>query len=883
VATIHHLPHQTTPFIGRAEEITEIAALLADPTCRLLTLVGPGGIGKTRLALEAAQFQAVMFPDGIEFVALQALSSPDFMIAAIADALRIQFYPGGEPKDQLLNYLHQKTMLLVVDNFEHLLEGVALLSEILDVAPGVKMLVTSRERLNLREEWVFGVGGLSFPAYETEIDIEAHSAVRLFLQNAQRTSVGFQLTNTNKLGVARICQIVGGMPLALELAAAWVRALSCEEIADEINRNVDILESSARNVPPRHRNMRAVLESSWVMLSNDERDAFKKLSVFRGGCSRRTADALTQTSPRILSSLVDKSMLRLNAVGRYEIHELLRQYGEEQLDVLPDEGQQVRDQHCAYFLRALYQLEPDLRGQRQLEALNDIQGDFENVRAAWQWAVHQKNADAITQSMHSLYLFCEARSRFQEGWELFWQAEQQFASEGTDIPSLVWGRIRARRVCLQVQGYLDATGNTQAAIEDSLSIAQNQDNRFEIAFCIWTLGETALTIRDFATAIAQYETSLNRWLAMSDRFYTERTLQRIGFSYGNIGQLGKSAQFLQKGLEQAQAVGDKIGLANCLYNLGSVAGLAGNFDQYYNSYLEALELRREIGDQANIALNTGGLGVAEFTRGNIERAKLLAEDTLAIALEMNHMDSKGLALIVLGLVACVTEAYARGKQLGEECRLTASLPVRIVWAHQVLSVASCGLGEYAAARGYFEVIVKHLTVCRFPYLIKTSLPIAALIRAQEGEPEQAVEWLALAFTSLPNMSGWMEQWPLLTRWRTELEAKLSPRIYRAAWDRGTKLTLELVLADLIQIFSIPSEAKIAAAILQINQLLIEPLSERELEVLHAIAAGLSNAEIAVQLVVEVSTVKKHINHLYDKLGVETRTQVLVRARELNLL
>jgi predicted ATPase len=252
----HNLPTQSTPFIGRVKELAEIAGLLNDPACRLLTLVGPGGIGKTRLAIEAARLQQNTFAHGVNLVSLQPVGSSDFIVSAIAEALRFQFYPGGEPKHQLLDYLREKSLLLVLDNFEHLLDSAELVSEILAYAPEIKVLATSRERLNLLEEWVLDVPGLPVPASETEMEIDDYGGVQLFLQSAQRTKVGFILTDAQKPAVTHICQLVGGMPLGIELAAVWVRALSCEEIAIEIERSLDLLATSARNVPPRHRTIR---------------------------------------------------------------------------------------------------------------------------------------------------------------------------------------------------------------------------------------------------------------------------------------------------------------------------------------------------------------------------------------------------------------------------------------------------------------------------------------------------------------------------------------------------------------------------------------------------------------------------------------------------
>ncbi|MFN8376606.1 MAG: AAA family ATPase [Anaerolineae bacterium] len=335
----NHLPTTHTSFIGRDVEYREIAQLLSNSPCRLLTLVGPGGIGKTRLALEA--MRQFSFPHGVYFVSLQSLTSPAFMLSTLADALGFQFYSGADPKQQLLHYVSEKSLLLVLDNLEHLLEGVTLLSDMLAAAPRIRILATSRERLNLREEWVLEVKGLQFPPTDAELNLEPYSAIHLFLQHTRRANVNFTLTDAQKPAVIRICRLIGGMPLAIELSATWVKVLSCEQIAHEIERSLDILETGARNIEPRHRSMRAVLDQSWHLLSHAERDTCRRLSVFRGSFSREAAEYVAGTSLRVLTALLDKSLLRLSENGRYDLQELVRQYAEEELAERPGEREQV--------------------------------------------------------------------------------------------------------------------------------------------------------------------------------------------------------------------------------------------------------------------------------------------------------------------------------------------------------------------------------------------------------------------------------------------------------------------------------------------------------------------------------------------------------------
>ena len=331
---LHNLPSQTTPFVGREQELAELARLLADPGVRLVTILGPGGMGKTRLAIEAAQAQLDAFAHGVRFVPLAPVAPADSagstnpLITALGDALDFAFQGSKSPREQLLAYLRGKEMLIVFDNFDHLLEAVDLVGDLISHAPRIKVLVTSRERLNLQEEWLFPLQGMRVP----------DEAVLLFEQHARQVQPDFDLV-AERAWVIRICQLVDGLPLGIELAAAWTRLMPPQTIAQEIEGSIDFLATTLRNVPERHRSLRAVFDQSWDRLSEAEQAVLAKLSVFRGGFQREVAEAVTGTSLWLLSSLADKSLLHVTPSGRYEIRELLRQYVAEKLRGIP--GQNV--------------------------------------------------------------------------------------------------------------------------------------------------------------------------------------------------------------------------------------------------------------------------------------------------------------------------------------------------------------------------------------------------------------------------------------------------------------------------------------------------------------------------------------------------------------
>jgi predicted ATPase/DNA-binding SARP family transcriptional activator len=444
----HNLPAQPTPFVGREKELDQVIGLLDQPDCRLLTLVGPGGIGKTRLALQAATARLDAFLEGVYFVPLAGISSAEFLVSAVADALQFFFFGSQDPRSQLVNYLRGKEMLLLLDNMEHLLPpacrgdrgGVELLVEILQQAPEVKLLVTSRERLNLRWERCFEIEGLAYPKSETtdNKELESYSAVQLFQQVAHRAHSHFSFSARARPAVAHICRLVEGMPLGIELAAAWVRTRTCEEIAQEIERDLGFLTTSLYDVPEQHRSLRATFERSWRLLTPSEQRVFTRLSVFHGGFQRDAAGEVADASPTILDSLVDKSLLRFVPSGRYEMHELLRQYAAEKLAALPEAQTEARDRHCAHYVAFLQRQEANLTRASMMATLAAIRSEIGNIHAAWHWAVTLAKLEEIERSLNGLALLYRFAGPFQEAEMLIRRAVDR-------VSTLVAGAERPKR------------------------------------------------------------------------------------------------------------------------------------------------------------------------------------------------------------------------------------------------------------------------------------------------------------------------------------------------------------------------------------------------------------------------------------------------------
>ncbi|MFW6070456.1 MAG: protein kinase domain-containing protein [bacterium] len=790
------LPARTTPFFGRRQELQELAALIDDPAVHLLTIVGPGGIGKTQLALEAGRAVQAAFADGAYFIPLAPVTAGDEssaaeeIVFAIAQSLGLHFYRQSDTRQQLFDYLQRKELLLLLDNFEHLLDGATLLADIVEAAPGVTLLVTSRSSLNLSFQTLYTLSGLTFPQEGADDeDPTAYPAVQLLLQQAHLVRAGFQPDDEDLRHMARIARLVQGMPLALVLAARWAELLSMAEIAAEIARNLDFLETTMRDVPQRQRSVRAVFDYSWQQLSPRMQGVFARLAVFRGGFTRPAAQEIADADLRTLLALVRKSFLAAGRRDRYEIHELLRQYGEEQLEAL-GQAEQVRDAHSAYFLRFLARREAEVKGQRQREALDEIESEYQNIRTAWDRALQQRNRQAVNQALETLHLFCDIRGRHQEGIELFGRARQQLAPPPGEAPDVIWGRIVTRHGFLQVL-VPSRPRDVGAALEQGLSIAQEHGDRYEIAIGLLANGLYAAAVLGNADrAYDLNQRAYELFQKLQEPFFLARALVGLGLSSATRSEPQLFADYVRQAVEVARDNGDIVDAALGLSNLAEFAVGMGRYDEAGRYCGEALGMAREIGVPTVTAFCQVWQACIELLQGNVEAATTTSGQSLSLAENIHSQTVMAYASSLQALTAGLSGEHEKALRLAQESLANpTNNTLGLILAPWALAIACHGLQERDAAWDALTDGLQQARALAFPAPPLWLLPVAAVLLAEEGHTERAVELLALASTHPLTLQDWTAHWPPLQGIDARLRQTLGDETYQEAWQRGQELDL----------------------------------------------------------------------------------------------
>ena len=791
----HNLPSQSTPFIGRHHELGELGKLLNDDNTRIVTILAPGGMGKTRLSIEVARTQIRRYDDGVYFIPLAPLSSPNDIVTTIAENIGFVFNGEISPSLQLVNFLKGRRMLLVLDNFEHLLEGAELVSDIIQSTSGIKAIVTSRERLNLRGENGYSLHGLEFPTWETAEDAMEYDAVKLFMQSAHRVRSDFELHPDDLDFMARICHLTAGMPLGIELAAGWVDVLSLEKIADEIQRGIDILETNMRDVPERHRSLRATFEQTWNRLTEDEQTVFTQLSVFRSGFTLPSAEAVVSANVRHLRKLAQKALIQIEINDRYAIHELLRQYAEEQLIRMGDLDSR-RQLHSTYYLNFLAKRDEDVRGRRQFEALQEIRTDFENIRLAWLWSSDHQQVDEIYSALNCLTNAFEMNNQLLEGQRLLFQAKSKFQRKGGEPPHPVWDAVSVR---LERYNFLIGHLPDDELVEKILERNRIRDDKIEMAWCHWVLGDYYSARHDVENRNVHFEAFREIHTQVGNEFYMAHGLIGTGLGFLSQNQSERALDAFRKSASIRRRIGDGNSLPFSLYCVAMTLIDSGRFAEGETHLDEALAVESQVGHTPILGSCYSLKANLAFWRADFELAHQHTDVALSTIHHQTFIGSRGLAMANLSNLLLIEGHYQQSFKLAEESRTHVIIPLNRRWTEWTYALVNCELGNDATARSalrnVLQIAINHSSSQTD---LQLCLPLASVLFARAGKTRRAVELLGLAHSAPDDLTGWMSHWKLFVNLQNDLKSELGLEEFSAVWEHGTKLDLGLVITELLK-------------------------------------------------------------------------------------
>lgn len=825
-STRNNLPVQLTPLIGRDQEIAAVKELLLSEGVRLLTLCGPAGIGKTRLSLQVAAELIPHFEDGVYFVPLAPIRHARFVVSAIAQALDLKEVQGQLLDSQLREYLESRRLLLLLDNFEQVIEAVSIITSLLAACPQLKILVTSRSVLRIAGEQQFSVPPLALPNLEQLPDPEVlsqHAAIALFIERARAVNPFFRLTAENAAAIAEICHRLDGLPLAIELATARLKVLSPQALLARLSSRLALLTEGARNLPEHQQTLRKTIDWSYDLMELAERALFSRLGVFAGGCDLEAIEAVCRSSLgggdehssqvsllNILASLLDKSMLLRDQPARdlaggeprFRMLETLREYAIERL-AASGELEEIRRRHAAYYLNLAERAEPELVGPKQAIWLARLEEEHDNLRAALQWAIERSEPEMALRLAAALWRFWHVHGHLSDGRRWLETALAQSCSQHTPA--------RVKALC--GAGWIECVqGDIEQArrfFEESLELARKLNDRQGIGLALTGVGRMVHLQGDYDRAVALYEESLTLFRALSDSEAMAWTLTRLGILALEQGNHTRAMELFEESLEHFRAVGYRWGITWSLIYLGNAMLEQGNYKGATALFEESLASFRELGDKESMATSLANLGRAAFYQGDVEQAAARYKESLALYQDLGAR---------LGIAECV-EVLARA-----------------VWAQDQIEQAVQLLASAAALRERIGLPRPPGERARYDRML-------AAARARLGQGFEAV---------------WMEGWAI------------SPE--QAVARLGSSLTPHKRASGRQQASADQQDDNVAAE-----------LTARELEVLRLVATGLTDAQVAKILVLSPRTINAHLRSIYSKLGVSSRSAAIRHAIDHGLI
>jgi predicted ATPase/DNA-binding CsgD family transcriptional regulator len=833
-STRAHLPSSPSAFIGRGREIGVVQRLLH--SYRLVTLTGPGGCGKTRLALQAAQDQTGSFPDGVWLVELAPLANPELVPHVVASSLGVRedaAAGAATPTGALINHLRSRRALLLLDNCEHLVDACAqLCAALLEACPDLVVLATSREILRIPGEAVWSVPPLSLPDpqpwrspdqfQEALSAYQQSEAVQLFAARAAAAVPGFALDSQTAPWVAEICRRLDGLPLAIELAAARNRAFSVQQIAERLDSRFHLLSQGSRTAAPRHQTLDAALDWSFNLLDDEEQLVFRRLGVFAGDWTLDAAEAVCQSRDdrgdvlNTLANLVDKSLVvpdQASGETRYHLLATIRSYDLQKLEAA-GETAAARDRHLEYYLRWAESATEDLAGPNQAHWLPRFAAEYDNLRAALEWSLEHSDraADGL---------------RLAAACGRYWRLQGLYA-EGRAL----------------LQGVLERLGPHCTDAVRSRAV-------------IWA-AHLAYFQSDFSTTTRGCEEALrlSRPLGPEGRDVAARALILLGEIGTEVGDYRAASKYFDQAMAIFQEMGDQQGIGNVLLQLGWAAMRSGRYAQAEQPLTEALLLLRELSVMDLVSFSLAGLGELALRQGKLDRAALLLEESLAIWRSLRQPWGIAAVLGSLGWIALLKRDFHSMRLL-----LGESIALRL------------DMGERGGLAWCLEKLAEGILRQAQP------MPVAR----RRVELQRAVRVLGAAYSLRQSVNARIDpvDQPSFDKLLEELRAALRDAVFSTEWAAGSVLPLSEIIA---QALAAPGEGEAARPISgeRAAKAQFGGLSRREREVALLIAQGRTNPEIAEQMVVGLRTVETYVTRILNKLGFNTRVQIAAWAYETGL-
>ena len=762
------LPTSITPFMGREAELTLISQQLDLPDCRLLTIAGAGGVGKTRLALQAATLRQGDYLNGTCFVPLSEVETAVDLPLAITNCLSLSFQGQARAETQLLSTLADQELLLILDNIEHLLpEAAQFVAQLRQAAPDVTLLITSRERLRLPTEYSLDLAGL------TEDDV----AEQFFVSCARRALPDFSLTQATQTAVRQICRLVDGLPLGIELAAAWVYMLSCAEIAQEIEQSIDFLATPEQKRPERHQSLHAVFEYSWHLLSPAEQASLQKLSLFRGGFTREAARDVAGANLLMLRSLMDKSLLyRSSDDGdRYGMLEVLRQHIKARWADATEQAATL-DNHSHYYGRFLQTHEPNLRGQTRAEAVRRLTVELENCRRAWQTAVARQPLDLETLGsfVEGLYAIYHTRAWFGDGYELLHPALAcLLSSPPFPVRDVVLSRL------LALLGNLAAhMGQFQRALDyhqESLKYGQDVSPPADLAGNYIGLAQVSDLLGHLPQAQTYAQAAYDLYEAEADEDGMVVALRKMANAALGIGQYQEAVSINRRCLTICRRADDQRGVARASNGLGNALAELGKFDEARASYLESLAIYRQMEDRYNIALVLCNVGTVDSVLSGQAEARVWYEEGYKICTEIGDQAGMGVTLMNIAQtydreddLPKARDLYQQSIKILRQADYISVLPIALT----SIGIVFARLGDAAAGRAslHESLQIAHSSG-QTPLLLRAILGVGVLLRL-EGALARALSFIIVVIAHpFSNQETVQEGEQMAEEMREKLSAK----------------------------------------------------------------------------------------------------------------